>query len=421
MQATTATSNKSANAHAAGTQQAPSSASTQVGKPALRSEPAQQALLQAVRKGDTTTIKRLLAAGEVDPNAIDCDTRLTPLMLAACQGDDVMVFQLTRAMPAADVNRQNTRGESALSLAAAGGKDDVVALLLERKGNPELCNHHGRTALAEAAAGGHLTTAGLLIDRGAQVDGGTVLAKPPLALAARRGNLAMVELLLEKKASVQIADQEGWTALNHAASKGHEAVWERLRGEGQAAVWKVALGDGAAGVAASGGGMATKASKTTATTTTTTTTTLTTTRPVYIGLSAADLVALNPEVERLAGLVRQGKLALWMYQDKETMDAIAVLLTKPGCDVVEIWLNNVGVDGFSAALWEALKVNGALTTLDLGSNEIGAAGAQSLLEGLKINTSLAKLWFGNDDEIDEALLETIGSLLTRKQERKSRT
>ena len=187
MQPTRTTSTKSGSSHIAGVQEAPSSSSAQAGKPALRSEPPQLALLQAVREGDTTAIKRLLASGGVDLNAIDPDTRLTPLMLAARQGDDDVVFQLTKGMPATDVNRQNTRGQSALSLAAAGGKDDVVALLLDRKGNPEQCNHHGRTALAEAAASGHLTTAALLIDRGAQVDGGKAMPKPPLALAARRG------------------------------------------------------------------------------------------------------------------------------------------------------------------------------------------------------------------------------------------
>ncbi|ORZ15561.1 hypothetical protein BCR41DRAFT_65776 [Lobosporangium transversale] len=43
------------------------------------------------------------------------------------------------------------------------------------------------------------------------------------------------------------------------------------------------------------------------------------------------------------------------------------------------------------ALSEALKTNGALTTLNLMSNSVGHEGAHALLEALKVNTTLTIL------------------------------
>lgn len=134
--------------------QAASSSSVQTGMPTLRSGSPQQALLLAASDGDSTAVKRLLAAGGVEVNAIDVETQLTPLMLAARQGHDDVVFALTKGMPATDLNLRNSRGESALSLAAGAGRNEVVSLLLDRKGNPEQCSHNGRTVLTEAVACG---------------------------------------------------------------------------------------------------------------------------------------------------------------------------------------------------------------------------------------------------------------------------
>ncbi|MFS0755600.1 ankyrin repeat domain-containing protein [Noviherbaspirillum sp. 1P10PC] len=203
--------------------------------PGNNASPFQPLLYQACREGDVAIVKRLLAAGSIAVNAIDPDTRLTPLMLAAWHGHDDVVFMLTKAAGSADVQLLNSRGDSALSLAAGAGKDEVVELLLFKKAQPDQANHGGRTPLAEAAAGGHLKTAGLLIANGAQVNAGAGTGEPALALAAQRGDDALVGLLLEKKASADVTDRHGWTAFNHAAGRGHEAVMRQLRGHGAAA------------------------------------------------------------------------------------------------------------------------------------------------------------------------------------------
>jgi len=203
--------------------------------PGNNASPSQPLLYQACREGDVAAVKRLLAAGGIAVDAIDPDTRLTPLMLATRHGHDDVALVLMKGQQGASVNLQNSRGDSALSLAAGAGKDDAVELLLLKKAQPDQANHGGRTPLAEAAAGGHLKTAGLLIANGAQVNAGAGTGEPALALAAQRGDDALVGLLLEKKASADVTDRHGWTAFNHAAGRGHEAVMRQLRGHGAAA------------------------------------------------------------------------------------------------------------------------------------------------------------------------------------------
>ena len=52
--------------------------------------------------------------------------------------------------------------------------------------------------------------------------------------------------------------------------------------------------------------------------------------------------------------------------------------------------NLIGDKGV-AAIGEALKVNGSLTSLDVRDNKIGAVGAKALGEGLKLNGSLKEV------------------------------
>ena len=194
--------------------------------------PSQPLLYHACRDGDTTVVKRLLAAGGIDVDAIDPDTRLAPLMLAARHGHDDVALVLMKGQQGANVNLQNSRGDSALSLAAAAGREDVAMLLLERKADPGQAGHCGRTPLAEAAAGGQLRMARLLLERGASADGGGEGGKPPLTIAARRGDSVLAALLLENKASLDLADRHGWTAFHHAAAMGHAALAGQLLGKG---------------------------------------------------------------------------------------------------------------------------------------------------------------------------------------------
>lgn len=289
--------------------------------PGNNASPSQPLLYQACREGDVAAVKRLLAAGSIAVNAIDPDTRLTPLMLAARHGHDDVVMVLMKGPQGADLQLQNSRGDSALSLAAGAGKDDAVELLLLKKAQPDQANHGGRTPLAYAAAGGHLHTATLLLATGAQVNGSGKGGKPPLAIAAQRGDTALAALLLENKASLDLADRHGWTAFHHAAAMGHAALAEQLRGKGVATAPEPAAqrteadGQPAAGnesgkqakqgvvpgstsivtttaTAANATTASTTATTTTATSTATTVTSIVATQPAYVAPAAPAMPAM---------------------------------------------------------------------------------------------------------------------------------
>lgn len=400
----------STGAQAMDARQAPLSPVAQAAMPSLRSETPRQALLDAVRGGDPTTVKRLLAAGGLNPNEIDGQIQLTPLMLASRQGEDDVVFVLTKTMQPGDLNLKNGRGESALSIAAARGNDSVVALLLDRQAHVEQCTHNGRTPLAEAVAGGHLRTAELLIARGAAIDGGREVVKPPLAIAARRGNVAMVDLLLAKKANPQLADRDGWTACHHAASQGHDALAEKLNGQASAPVWQATPV-----VPVVTAGTATMFAAT-ITTTTTTTATAAIADPLEVGKPAAGALAIDhPDVQMLAGMIKRDKLALSGKMgddlDEDTIRALAGVLSHPDHKLAEL---TVGVGCMNvdmvAMLAEALKDNLRLTKLDLCYNQIDEKGAALLSKALEGNRALTKLGL-SDNQIGDGGAASLAAVL----------
>ena len=263
-----------------------SSSSARSTKPVVRTASPQQSLLQAVFEGDTNAAKRLLAAGGIDVNAIDPVSWLTPLMLAAREGHEDVAVMLLRAKPGAEVDRRNNRGDSALSLAAAGGKTDVVELLLDRKADIELSSPGGRSALVEAAAGGHVETVKLLLARGARVNGGES-GEVPLVVARRHGNRAMAALLLENKASVQDVTHAGPTPAGPATGS----------------------------------------------------------MPEQIGSGPEK----NMLVRMLAGQVVEGTLSRVGQQSDETMKALAALLASPQCKVEKLVLVGAAIDAGGAA------------------------------------------------------------------------
>jgi hypothetical protein len=116
MQPTPATSGNHAGVYPSDAQQAASSTSAIPAIPAmpvLRAGTPQQALLQPVRDGDTTAVRKLLANGGVNLNDVDPDTRLMPLMLSSRQGHDDVALVLTRGMQGAHHQASPCRGASA--------------------------------------------------------------------------------------------------------------------------------------------------------------------------------------------------------------------------------------------------------------------------------------------------------------------
>lgn len=130
-------------------------------------------------------------------------TWLTPLMLAATQGHEEVALALIRAKPGAAVNQRNDRGDSDLSLAAAGGKNDMAKLLLNCKADIELSDLNELRALV-AVTDRHIKRGESLLFQLARVSGIEGSGVP-----------------------LVVTDSVRWSAFNSAASGGPEGRAQR--------------------------------------------------------------------------------------------------------------------------------------------------------------------------------------------------
>jgi ankyrin repeat protein len=226
-------------------------------------------LCEALWKGDTTTIARLIA--RIDPNAEDrwhrrplsmaaqyADARLvrqllergadvdggrsllTPIAHAAARGRHEIVELLRgagaslsviahvylgdrRAVAASDLGLDE-EGTPVLLHAAQSLHAQIVGDLLDRGANPAATDRFGETALHRVAdlrrtdGPRAARVATLLIERGAAVDARNRDEVTPLHQAVRARNLAVVEVLLERGANPNAADKRGSTPLHRASS-----------------------------------------------------------------------------------------------------------------------------------------------------------------------------------------------------------
>jgi len=147
---------------------------------AAAAPPAPESLFQAIQKGDTTLVKRLLNEG-VSANSLDAE------------------------------------GTPALMAAVLYGSADCIKLLLDRGANPNSRNAAGATplhwALPDAAK------VKLLLGAGADANArSTNLQRTPLLVAASYpGSVSVLQLLLEHGAEIHAKDRAGMHALGRAA------------------------------------------------------------------------------------------------------------------------------------------------------------------------------------------------------------
>jgi hypothetical protein len=107
----------------------------------FRPEPAIAELLA----GDAVAVRRRLAAG-ADAEGRDAVFRRTMLAWAACSNHPAVVAAVLDA--GADVNARGGLGDTTLHEAVAYGRDEAVAVLLDRGADPRIANRSGRTPLA---------------------------------------------------------------------------------------------------------------------------------------------------------------------------------------------------------------------------------------------------------------------------------
>lgn len=187
------------------------------------------ALYAAAASGHDEVVGLLLDKG-ADPN-VGGGEYGTALRAAARGGFADVVGRLVRSgakLNATDSSGQDA-GASALHLAAEGGHDTVVEMLLKRRSvNPNAVTREGLSPLMEAASGGHAAVVQLLLEKGAMMETVDKTGATALLRATHAGHEEVVNLLVHRGADVQVRDQSGSTPLSVAVAAGRDTLVHML-------------------------------------------------------------------------------------------------------------------------------------------------------------------------------------------------
>lgn len=187
-------------------------------------------LLKAASRGDTATVRALLAKG-ADVQARDAAGR-TALMYAAENGDATSVQALL--ISGADVNARDWQGWTALMYAATHGDIATVQALLAHRAHVNAKSEgNGWTALMSAASRGHVPVVQALLAQGAEANAKDRDDRTALLIAVQQGYTAVVQALLEGGADVQVKNKEGKTPLAIAEAEGFSKIAQLLKQAGQ--------------------------------------------------------------------------------------------------------------------------------------------------------------------------------------------
>uniref|UniRef100_H2YLD4 Uncharacterized protein n=1 Tax=Ciona savignyi TaxID=51511 RepID=H2YLD4_CIOSA len=123
--------------------------------------------------------------------------------------------------------------DTPLTLACAGGHEDLVQLLINRGANIEHRDKKGFTPLILAATAGHVGAVQILLEANADIEAQSERTKDtPLSLACSGGRLEVVELLLERTANKEHRNVSDYTPLSLAASGGYVNIIKLLLNHG---------------------------------------------------------------------------------------------------------------------------------------------------------------------------------------------
>ncbi len=177
--------------------------------------------LNAIREADLITISRLCESVE-NINLSDHSGK-NALMVASKGGDGRLISKLLSV--GADPESRNNNGGTPIMFAAISGDIPSMKLLISRGVDVNLRGSNGWGALMIAVAKGHLNATRLLLDTGAEVNTRDIYLWTPLHRAAFENRIDVVNLLLgQADVEINAVDDQGATALHHAASQGNSGI-----------------------------------------------------------------------------------------------------------------------------------------------------------------------------------------------------
>jgi ankyrin repeat protein len=106
---------------------------------------------------------------------------------------------------------------------------DIVALLLDKGGDPNWAGYYGhKTLLIQAINHGHPATVQILLERGANCETKDSSFITPLIHAAIRGHTEIINILLDRGAKIGGTCRWRGTALHWAAATEQQAAFDTL-------------------------------------------------------------------------------------------------------------------------------------------------------------------------------------------------
>ncbi|KAJ5614506.1 hypothetical protein N7528_008160 [Penicillium herquei] len=148
-------------------------------------------------------IVRVLLRADCRVNVLEAQDELgrTPLHWACATGNSRLAEVLLTPVdgrPKAEINAVELRGKTALHVATAHDRADIVQLLLQHEAAVNACSDGGWTPLHNACDKGCEAIVRILLRAGAHINSQLLNGVTPLHLAAQGGHREVVECLLER-------------------------------------------------------------------------------------------------------------------------------------------------------------------------------------------------------------------------------
>ncbi|KAG7467259.1 hypothetical protein MATL_G00151420 [Megalops atlanticus] len=128
-----------------------------------------------------------------------------------------------------NLEQEHSSGMSLAMLAAAGGQDDILRLLIKKGAKVNSRQKNGMTALMHAAEKNFLSTVAILLEAGAYINMQTLSGETALMRACKRGNAEVVRLLLEHGADCNILSKYQNNALHFAKLSNNVIVYDYVK------------------------------------------------------------------------------------------------------------------------------------------------------------------------------------------------
>ncbi|XP_066225233.1 M-phase phosphoprotein 8 isoform X2 [Saccopteryx leptura] len=148
---------------------------------------------------------------------------------AVKNGDYITVKVALNSNEEYNLDQEDSSGMTLVMLAAAGGQDDLLRLLLRKGAKVNGRQRNGTTALIHAAEKNFLTTVAILLEAGAFVNVQQSSGETALMKACKRGNSDIVRLVIECGADCNILSKHQNSAMHFAKQCNNVLVYDLLK------------------------------------------------------------------------------------------------------------------------------------------------------------------------------------------------